>query len=419
MEPRRRPGREPAKEEATDPVKTILRHPLGWASVALALLTALAMTFAYVGAFLDPSANARALPLVLANEDAGPLSAQAASALSAAGGRDRSIAWTRVGTRADALGRLQRDRAFAAVVLPRDYSARLLAVARAPAAPPAPVEILTNPAAGSLARLAGEEAATAAATAVTDSIFRRLTPASQRPVGEVVRVRTVEAVTIGAKSARGLAPFYFALMLALAGFVGAVIVSLAVEVTAGRLPLELLGRHLQRRAQTPSNLELWRAKLALTGVLALGAGVLQTVLAVTVLGMSATNPVALAFFAVLGVAATATTTLAFLVPFGLAGSLAGILFVTLFGVPSSGGPYPLQLVPGFFRFLGGWLPLRYLTDGSRALVFLDGRLDAGLGRALWVLAVYTLGGACVGGLTAWALDRRHRAVASAALPAKA
>lgn len=230
---------------------------------------------------------------------------------------------------------------------------------------------------------------------------------------DVVEVRTTDAVPIGAKSARGLAPFYFALMLALAGFLGAVIVNLAVEVTGGRLAVELLGHRLERAAQGLSNAALLRAKLTLTLALAVVAGVLQTLLAVSVLGMSATNPIVLALFAVLGVAATATTTLAFLVPFGLAGSLAGVLFVTIFGVPSSGGPYPLQLVPGFFRFLGEWLPLRYLSDGTRALVFLDGRLDAGLGRALWVLALYAVGGALASGLVALALDRRRRASAPA------
>jgi hypothetical protein len=261
-------------------MKTILTHPLSWASLALALLIALAMTFAYVGAFLDPAGNARALPILLVSEDGGPLGARAASASTAAGGRDGTLAWTRLPTRADAIATLRRNRAFAAVVIPRDYSRRLLAAARVPSAPPAGVEILTNPAAGSYARVAGEEAATTAATAVTESIFRRLAPASERPLYELVQVQTAEAAAIGAKSARGLAPFYFALMLALAGFLGAVIVNLAVEVTSGRLAVELLGRRIERAGQGLSNAALWRAKLLLSVLLALGAGVLQTVLAV-------------------------------------------------------------------------------------------------------------------------------------------
>lgn len=388
---------------------TILRHPLGWVALTVALLTALAMTFAYVGAFLDPVSNTRSLPVVLVNEDAGPFGARAAAAVAGSGGQDAKVAWKEQATRADAVATLRHDRAFAAVVIPRDYSRRLLAAARDAAAPPARVAVLTNPAAGSYARAAGEEAATVAATRVTASIFRRLAPAQPRALHDVVAVRTTDAVAIGAQSARGLAPFYFALMLALAGFLGAVIVNLAVEVAGGRLAVELLGRRLERASQGLSNAALWRAKLALTLVLAVLAGLSQTVLAVRVLGMSATSPVALALFAVLGVAATATTTLAFLVPFGLAGSLAGVLFVTIFGVPSSGGPYPLELVPGFFRFLGGWLPLRYVTDGARALVFLDGGLDAGLGRALVVLGAYGVGGALASGLTARAIDRRRRA----------
>lgn len=388
-------------------MKTALRNPLGLVGLGAAVLVSLAMTFAYLGAFLDPDGNTRSLPILLVNENGGVLADRAASSLADAAAQDRRISLTELPTRAAALAELRRNDAFAALVIPRDYSRRLLAAARDPDVLPASVEILANDAAGSYAHSAGVEAATAMATTATVSIFGRLAPASARPAHDVVQVRTTEAVALGAKSARGLAPFYFALVLGLAGFLGAVVVNLAVEVASGRLAVELLGRRLEHASLGLSNAALWRAKLVLVLLLALLAGVLQTVLAVAVLGMSATNPVALGLFAVLGVAATALTTLAFLVPFGLAGSLAGVLFVTIFGVPSSGGPYPLELVPGFFRFLGDWLPLRYMTDGSRALVFLDGRLDAGLGRALWVLAAYAVGGALASGAIAGALDRRR------------
>lgn len=83
----------------------------------------------------------------------------------------------------------------------------------------------------------------------------------------------------------------------------------------------------------------------------------------------------------LGFATAAMVTLAFLVPFGIAGSLLAVLFVAIFGVPSSAGPYAVDMLPGFFRFLAEWLPLRYVTDGARALVFFDGDLQAGLGTA--------------------------------------
>lgn len=406
-------------------MRTPLRLPLAWALVAAAAAVGVAMTYSYLGAFLDPLGNARGLPIALVNEDAGAalggsrleLGAQAVAALrSPRSPLGETVAWSPLPTRSAALELVRDDEAFAVVVLPRDYSRRLAALAR-PATGPAPaatVEVLTNPAAGSFARSAAEEAATRAVTAVSTRIAARVAAAgaagtaavTAHRVADAVEVRTSEAVDVGAKSARGLAPFYFALMLALTGFVGAVMISIGVEFLNGHLALDLLALRLQRDRTGLSRTALWRTKLALLVALAAVAGIVQTVLAVAVLGMPATNPVALGFFAVLGVAAAGTATLAFLVAFGLAGSLFGILFITIFGVPASAGPYPLELLPGFFRFLAEWLPLRYLTDGVRALVFLDGRLDAGLGTALVVLAGYVVGSVLLGGATALAIDRR-------------
>lgn len=408
-------------------MRSIVRHPLAWAAVAGAAALALVMTFAYLGAFLDPVGNARGLPVAVVSEDVGAaigerrvnLGRQVVAALtSPRSPTGAAVDWRPLASREAALAAIRNDEVHAAVVLPRDYSRRLGALATPPRGPVAParVEVLANPGAGSYARTATQELATAAVTALSTRLAATLAGAAGPSAGtpaqvahrveDAVDVRVREAQPIGDKSARGLSPFYFALMLALAGFLGTVIVNLGVEFLAGLQALDLLALRLHRRELGLSRTALWRAKLTLALALAVLSGVLQTVLAVAVLGMDATNPVALGLFAVLGVAAVATVTLAFLVPFGVAGSLFGVLFVTIFGVPSSGGPYPQELLPDFFRFLADWLPLRYLTDGARSLVFFDGSLDAGLGRALVVLAAYLAGGALAGGAFALAIDRR-------------
>jgi hypothetical protein len=71
--------------------------------------------------------------------------------------------------------------------------------------------------------------------------------------------------------------------------------------------------------------------------------------------------------------------------------IAAVLVTILFAVPSSGGVYSAQTLPRFFRFLGDWLPRRRMTDGGRSLTFYDGNGAAGLGTAVWVLALYLVG----------------------------
>jgi YhgE/Pip-like protein len=409
-------------------VKALLRHPLAWGFVAAAVAMAIVMSLSYLGAFLDPIGNARDLPIAVVNEDSGAVVAGnrldlgrnvVAALTSPRSPLGDAVEWSVLSSRREALARMSNDAAFAAVVIPRDYSERLSALAFPLRGLPiaTTVDVLSNPAAGSLARSATEQLATSAVMDVSMRLAQQLAAKGSggdapavlaHRVNDAVEVQTREATAIGAKSARGLAPFYFALMLGLAGFIGTVMISVGVEFLNGHLALDLFALRLHRPQSQLSRTGLWGAKLILVLALAALVGVLQTVFAVNVLGMTATNPVELGLFAVLGVAAAGMVTLTFLTAFGLAGSLLGVLFITILGVPASGGPYPIEMLPGFFRFLASWLPLRYLTDGARSLVFFDGNLDVGLGTAIWVLLVYVVGAAALGGTTALLIDRRLR-----------
>ena len=50
---------------------------------------------------------------------------------------------------------------------------------------------------------------------------------------------------------------------------------------------------------------------------------------------------------------------------------------------SSGGTVPLEALGGFFRFIENFEPLRQILVGVRAILYFDGRGDAGFTRA-WV-----------------------------------
>jgi uncharacterized phage infection (PIP) family protein YhgE len=118
----------------------------------------------------------------------------------------------------------------------------------------------------------------------------------------------------------------------------------------------------------------------------------------------------------LGVLAAGWLTLLCVTAFGVLGEVLVILLTTIFGVPSARGVYPAEALPGFFRFLGTFLPLRYLTDAVRAVFFFDGNDDAGLRRGVVVLWVWALGSLLIGGLVAGAISRRELRARRAALP---
>jgi Protein of unknown function (DUF3533) len=277
------------------------------------------------------------------------------------------------------------------------------------------LEILTNPGAGTIGTSAGEDVArrtteqfVRTATGALASALRANGGPSAATLAGGISVSTGVAVPIPQKSALGVGPFFFELTIALGGFFLAAILSFAVEAAAGRQKLELFGRvtrgqlgKLSRRAAT-----LW--KVGLTIALSALTAVLQTVLAVEILGMHATNPVALALFSALGSATVGMITLFCLLTFDVAGRIVAAVVLLLFGVPTSGGPYPQETLPRFFRFLGDFLPLRRMTDGARSLVFFDGHMAAGLATALWVLGAYLAGATLLVLLAGAQMERRVR-----------
>ena len=67
-----------------------------------------------------------------------------------------------------------------------------------------------------------------------------------------------------------------------------------------------------------------------------------------------------------------------------------ILLFVMLGNPASGGPYARDLLPGFWRSVGGLLPPGAGIDAGRGVLFFGG---AGTWGALGALAVWAVAGA--------------------------
>ena len=405
----------------------LLKKPLVWAFVAAAAFMAFIMTFSYLGAFVDPVGNMHNMPLAIVNEDAGvTLNGQQVNfgeqVLEAVTSTDPqlgdAVKWTVLSDRDEAQEKLQRNKFYAALIVPANYSVRLAGIGRPEGAAGAyaEIEVLTNPASGSVAGAESQSIATGVVSRISRSASAQivqslagagatLTPDRAPQVADPVRPKLAVAQPIGSKNARGLAPFYFAVMMTLAGFIGANIVHVGLEFVSGRLELDFLARRLRLGFVPASRWDLWLAKFVLVTAMSVMAGVLITWMAVGILGMDAAKVLELGLFAILGIAATGYITLFLLTAFGTAGLVLGVLFTTIFGVPSAGGVYPLEMIPGLFRFLSLWLPLRYMTDGARALIFFEGRGGAGLNPAILVLVAYAAGSALLAAAASFLIDR--------------
>lgn len=293
-----------------------------------------------------------------------------------------------------------------------------------PKAPkPARIEVLTNESTGQGASSPAQSISTGIVNAVSRATSERisakageqgaqLTPEVAAVIGDPVRADITDAQPVGPDSANGQTPFFLAFLANLSGLVGAAVVFFAAEGAAGALA---------SRGRRPSNAGLWTVRLLLGFVCAGLAAGAELWVAFDLIGVEHEAGTAEVYlFLALAITAVLMVTMLFAAIFGAAGIGASAVLFVILGLVSSGGLAPLQALPVFYQGYADWLPLRYIVDGLRSLLFYDGNLleaaqlegglkdalsffggdsrfdAAGLEDAVWVLGLYLAGAAVLG-----------------------
>lgn len=102
--------------------------------------------------------------------------------------------------------------------------------------------------------------------------------------------------------------------------------------------------------------------------------------------------------------------LTLLAVFGTPGMLVVTLVFIGMAVPTAGATTPIEALPGFFRFLAEFEPLRQITGGIRSILCFDAQGDAGPTRGWVMMAAGLLAAVLFGfGVLGW-YDRKglHR-----------
>lgn len=285
---------------------------------------------------------------------------------------------------------------------------------------PAEIEILTNPSAGQAAATPAENISTGIVRAVSWATSERvsgragergaqLTPEVAAVVGNPVRAEITEAQPIGPDSANGQTPFFLAFLANLSGLVGGAAVFFGVGAAARA-----------REGLRPSRAGLWTARLLVMLVYAALVAAAELLVAFGVVGVEHEAGAGQVYvFLAVAIAASSSITMLFAEAFGTAGIGISAVLNVILGLVSSGGLAPLEALPPFYQAYADWLPLRYVIDGLRSLLFYDGTLAAagledgwrdslrflgedgrseaaGLEDAVWVLGAYLAGAVALG-----------------------
>ncbi|MEU9420903.1 DUF3533 domain-containing protein [Streptomyces sp. NPDC048272] len=391
---------EPAAPQAT--AATLVRRPRLWlVPTVLTGLLALLLSLLYMGGIVNPNWDLHDLPIALVNDDTGKppagqkenLGARVTTAIAADTGGGKAE-W-RTLTRAQAQDQLDSGKVYGALVVPAGFTNTVTALTTSRATQQPTITVLTNPGKGSLGSSLASQITTKAAHQASQSLGRQLTAAADtrsNPTVKLLLADPVNVVTqvghpIGNNSGLGLTAFYYTLLLVLAGFMGGNVISNGVDTALGYADNEIGPWHTRRPTVPINRTQTLLLKMLMTAGITLLSSSLVLLACVAVLGMDASHVPLLWIYSYCAAVAVGLGVQAINAAFGGIGQLVSMFVFIVLGLPSSGATVPLQAVPGFYRFLSHFEPMRQLSDGVRAILYFDARGDAGLTRSWTMIAI--------------------------------
>lgn len=373
--------------------------PLVVVSALMSLLAGL-----YLGGVLDAQEELHDFPIALVNQDEGDTPAtpgaepvnfgnQITDGLVANIPADK-IDLQRIGI-AQAQQRLADGDLYGAIVIPSDFSKRLLILAEASVVPgdveKPIITVYTNPRAGTYSAGLVTGVTQRALDEVNATVGRQLTEqvnaqlagmagapqvagAARLTLATPINVVTTPFHPLPAGTGSGLSAFYYALLLLLAGFTGGMIVHSLVDAALGFAPTEFGPRYVHNPAVEISRLHTLLVKWAVMLVLAPLVSGLYVGIG-RALGMPVPHGLGLWLYGAFAITAVGVTALSVLAAFGTAGLLVNLILFVILGLPSSGATIPIEATPPLFGWLANFEPMHQVFLGARALLYFDGGAD--------------------------------------------
>ncbi len=411
------------------PFRVLRAKPLWIANGVITGVLALLFTVFYVGANIDPVDHMTKLPVGLVNADKGAaggqqvnLGAQITESIKKSTASGDKIDW-RVMDEKGMKEELGEGKLYGALVVPADFTASATALTAATTGSPArpTLTVVTNQSAGSmgssLARTATTQAAQNASLQVGKQLTARIgTGQAELPVAARVLLADPAAVMVedghplDSHSGLGLTAFYYALVLVVCGMLSANVISGQVDHALGYTHNDMGPLRLHRPLIRATRVQTLAISTTLMAGLSLLMGTLVMVGAVGLMGMDAAHLPLLWLYSVCAIAVAGIGALTLLAVFGTPGMLVVTLVFIAMAVPTAGATTPIEALPGFYRFLAEFEPLRQITGGLRSILYYDAQADAGLTRGWVMMAVGLVAAVLFGfGVTGW-YDRKglHR-----------
>ncbi|MBH0780190.1 YhgE/Pip domain-containing protein [Nocardia bovistercoris] len=406
------------------------------APVALLAVFAALLATMYLGYAANTERNLHDFPVALVDQDLGDVidGAPADFGAEITDALRRGIPADKVDLRvvgiAEARAQLRTGQVYGAIVIPSDFTKRLVILGTGAVVPGAierpVVTVHTNPRVGPYTTGIMQRIADRALTQVSASVGARLTErvdatlAAGAPAGTVAGdqvsgaarlliadpIRVVQAPyrPLSDGAGQGLVAFFYTLILLLAGFTGAMIINTLIDAALGFTPAEYGPWFVH---PPDSGLSRFQTLLVKWGVITVAAPLLSAIFlgVARLIGVPLPGALLLWLYGTLAIVAVGVTALSVLATFGTAGLMVNLVLFVVLGLPSSAATVPLEAVPGYIAVLAEFEPMHQIYLAVRAILFFDGHADAGLAAGLRMTAVGLAIGLVLGAVATSVYDR--------------
>ncbi|MET7349959.1 DUF3533 domain-containing protein [Streptomyces mirabilis] len=413
------------------PFRVLRARPLWIASGVITGVLALLFAVLYVGSNIDPVGHMKNLPVGLVNADKGAdlggkqvnLGAQITESIKKSDAGGGKVDW-KVMDEKHLKVELGKGKLYGALVVPSDFTSSVTALTGT-AATTNPIRpqltVLTNQSAGSLGSTLARQVTTAAAeasslhvgkglTAQTEAKHAKLSAAARVLLADPAAITMKDGHPLDSHSGLGLTAFYYALALVVCGMLSANVISGQVDHALGYTHNDMGPLRRHRPLIRATRVQTLAVSSTLMAALSLLMGTLVMVGAVGLMGMDASHLPLLWLYSVAAIAVVGIGALTLLAVFGTPGMLLVTLVFIAMAVPTANATVPIQALPGFYRFLAEFEPLRQIGGGIRSILYFDAQGDAGLTRGWTMMAAGLAAAALFGfGVLGW-YDRKglHR-----------
>ncbi len=395
-------------EQAREAIGDVIGHPRFWiAPVAVVIALMSLMAAVYMGAVVNTRANLHDFHVALVNEDAGGratpdqpemnVGKQIVAQLVPTTAK-QGIVLQPMG-RAEAMRKLYTGKVYGVIAIDPNFTNLMLGLGRSAVLPNQPIRPTINVMihrgsgtfASSITTIMAEEMNVQvnkqAGAQLVDTVRKQvgsgftLTGATKLALSAPIDVAVSEPQPLPDGAANGLSAFYFTLLLILAGFTGAMIVSIIVDGQLGQMPIEFGPLFLLRKRLPVSRWGTLAAKWAIMVIVAAVQAGLY-LLVCTWVGTALPNSFILWAYSTLVITAVGVTAGSMMAAFGNPGLLANLIFFVILGLPSSGGTVPLEASPRIFSWIAAVEPMHLVYYGVRSILYFDADPASGLMRSV-------------------------------------